>query len=107
MRRKIQRARLGLVNRSARDTTSRASQCINAKAETLEQRPTSREPYRDFARDLPCGLILKQRGESAGAKTAKRSRRPGWPLRRSQKIFLSVTQDEGFVEILEIRVQRV
>ena len=36
-RRKAQRARWGLVNRSARDN-SRASQCINAKTETLEQR---------------------------------------------------------------------
>jgi putative SOS response-associated peptidase YedK len=38
-RRKAQRARWGLVNRSARDN-SRASQCINAKAETLEERAT-------------------------------------------------------------------
>jgi putative SOS response-associated peptidase YedK len=43
-RRKAQRARWGLVNRSARDN-SRASQCINAKAETLEQRPTFREAF--------------------------------------------------------------
>ena len=41
-RRKAQRARWGLVNRWARDN-SRASQCINAKAETLEQRPTFSE----------------------------------------------------------------
>jgi len=40
--RKVQRARWGLVNRWARDN-NRASQCINAKAETLEQRPTFRE----------------------------------------------------------------
>jgi putative SOS response-associated peptidase YedK len=43
-RRKSQHARWGLVNRSARDN-SRASQCINAKAETLEQRPTFREAF--------------------------------------------------------------
>ena len=43
-RRKVQRARWGLVNRWARDN-SRASQCINAKAETLEQRPTFREAF--------------------------------------------------------------
>ena len=39
-----QRARWGLVNRSARDN-SRAAQYINAKAETLEQRPTFREAF--------------------------------------------------------------
>jgi putative SOS response-associated peptidase YedK len=43
-RRKAQRARWGLVNRSARDNR-RAGQCINAKAETLEQRPTFREAF--------------------------------------------------------------
>jgi putative SOS response-associated peptidase YedK len=43
-RRKAQSARWGLVNRSARDY-SRASQCINAKAETLEQRATFREAF--------------------------------------------------------------
>jgi len=43
-RRKVQRARWGLVNRWARDN-SRASQCINAKAETLEQRASSREAF--------------------------------------------------------------
>jgi putative SOS response-associated peptidase YedK len=37
-------ARWGLVNRWARDN-SRASQSINAKAETLEQRPTFREAF--------------------------------------------------------------
>ena len=40
----MQRARWGLVNRWARDN-SRASQCINAKAETLEQRPTFSEAF--------------------------------------------------------------
>lgn len=43
-RRKARRARWGLVNRRARDN-SRASQCINAKAETLEQRPTFSEAF--------------------------------------------------------------
>ena len=43
-RRKAQRANWGLVNRWARDNR-RASQCINAKAETLEQRPTFREAF--------------------------------------------------------------
>src|SRR5713101_7131364 len=44
-RRKVQRARWGLVDGRATDN-SRASQCINAKAETLEQRPTFSEAFR-------------------------------------------------------------
>ena len=43
-RRKARRARWGLVNRWAKDSR-RASQCINAKAETLEQRPTFSEAF--------------------------------------------------------------
>jgi len=43
-RRKAQRARWGLVNRWATDNT-RASQCINARAETLEQRASYREAF--------------------------------------------------------------
>src|SRR5229473_524625 len=43
-RRRVQRARWGLVNRRATDNR-RASQCINAKAETLEQRATFREAF--------------------------------------------------------------
>jgi putative SOS response-associated peptidase YedK len=43
-RRKAQRARWGLVNRWAMDN-SRASQCINAKAETLEQSASFREAF--------------------------------------------------------------
>jgi putative SOS response-associated peptidase YedK len=43
-RRKAHRARWGLVNRWARDNSG-ASQCINARAETLEQRPTFREAF--------------------------------------------------------------
>src|SRR5713101_3728746 len=42
-RRKARHARWGLVNRRARDNR-RASRCINAKAETLDQRPTFSEP---------------------------------------------------------------
>jgi putative SOS response-associated peptidase YedK len=43
-RRRVHRARWGLVNRRATDNR-RASQCINAKAETLEQRATFREAF--------------------------------------------------------------
>jgi putative SOS response-associated peptidase YedK len=44
-RRKAQCARWGLVSWRAADN-SRASQCINAKAEMLEQRPTFSEAFR-------------------------------------------------------------
>jgi len=44
-RRKAQLARWGLVNRGARDNR-RASQCINAKVETLEQLPTFSDAFR-------------------------------------------------------------
>jgi putative SOS response-associated peptidase YedK len=43
-RRKLRRARWGLVNRWATDNR-RASQCINAKAETLEERASFREAF--------------------------------------------------------------
>lgn len=43
-RRKAARASWGLVNAGSKDN-SRASQCINAKAETLEQRRTFREAF--------------------------------------------------------------
>jgi putative SOS response-associated peptidase YedK len=42
-RRRVQRAHWGLVNRRATENR-RASQCINAKAETLEQRATFLRP---------------------------------------------------------------
>ena len=42
--RKVQRARWGLINRWATDN-GRASQCINAKCETLEQRASFREAF--------------------------------------------------------------
>jgi len=51
-RRRAQRARWGLVNRGAKDA-NRASQCINAKAETLEQRPTFSEAFRQRHASYP------------------------------------------------------
>src|ERR1700730_4054987 len=53
-RRKAQRARWGLVNRWAKDN-SRASQCINAKAETIEQRSTFREAFQQRRCVVPAG----------------------------------------------------
>ncbi len=44
-RRKVLPARWGLVNRSARDS-SRAAQCINAMAETVDTKPSFREAFR-------------------------------------------------------------
>ena len=43
--RKVVPARWGLVNRWAKDNW-RASQCINAKAETVEVRPSFREAFK-------------------------------------------------------------
>ena len=51
-RRRVQRARWGLVNRRATDSR-RASQCINAKAETLEQRATFREAFQQHRCVVP------------------------------------------------------
>ena len=46
-RRKVQRARWGLVNRWARDN-SRAGQCINARTKTFERRPTNEAPTKNI-----------------------------------------------------------
>ena len=61
-RRKLGRARWGLVNRWARDNR-RASQCINAKAETLEQRASFREAFQQRRCVVPAdGLYEWLRG---------------------------------------------
>jgi putative SOS response-associated peptidase YedK len=63
-RRKAQPARWGLMNRSARDNRS-ASQCINAKAETLEQRPTFREAFLRRRCVIPAGGFYEWTGSKA------------------------------------------
>jgi len=79
-RRKAQRARWGLVNRSARDN-SRASQCINAKAETLEQRPTFREAFLQRRCVIPADGFYEWTGP-------KRKRQPLWIHPRAGGLML-------------------
>ena len=79
-RRKVQRARWGLVNRAARDN-SRASQCINAKAETLQQRPTFSEAFRQRRCVVPADGFY----EWTGPKT---KRQPLWIHPRAGGLML-------------------
>ncbi len=79
-RRKAQRARWGLVNRGAKDN-SRASQCINAKAETLEQRPTFREAFRQRRCVVPADGFYEWTGP-------KSKRQPLWIHPRAGGLML-------------------
>jgi putative SOS response-associated peptidase YedK len=79
-RRKVQRARWGLVNRWARDN-SRASQCINAKAETLEQRTTFREAFQRRRCVVPADGFYEWTGP-------KNKRQPLWIHPRSGGLML-------------------
>jgi putative SOS response-associated peptidase YedK len=63
-RRKARRARWGLVNRCAKNN-SRASQCINAKAETLEQRPTFSEAFQQRRCVVPADGFFEWTGPKA------------------------------------------
>ncbi|HTT77689.1 MAG TPA: SOS response-associated peptidase [Candidatus Binataceae bacterium] len=69
-RRKAKRARWGLVNRWAKDN-SRASQCINAKAETLEQRTSFREAFQQHRCVVPADGWYEWTG-------SKSKRQPLW-----------------------------
>jgi len=69
-RRRVQRAHWGLVNRRATDNR-RASQCINAKAETLEQRATFREAFHQRRCVVPADGFYEWTGP-------KGKRRPLW-----------------------------
>ncbi len=79
-RRKAQRARWGLVDRRARDN-SRASQCINAKAETLEQRPTFSEAFRQRRCVVPADGFYEWTGP-------KSKRQPLWIHLRAGGLML-------------------
>ncbi len=79
-RRKAQRARWGLVNRWARDNR-RASQCINAKAETLEQRPSFSEAFQQRRCIVPVDGFY----EWAGPKV---KRQPLWIHPRTGGLLL-------------------
>jgi putative SOS response-associated peptidase YedK len=79
-RRKAQRARWGLVNRWARDN-SRASQCINAKAETLEKRPSFSEAFQQRRCIVPADGFYEWSG-------AKGKRQPLWIHPRAGGLLL-------------------
>jgi putative SOS response-associated peptidase YedK len=78
--RKVVPARWGLVNRWAKDN-SRASQCINAKAETVEARPS----FRDAFKKRRCVVPADGFYEWTGPKSA---RRPMWIHRADGKLIL-------------------
>ncbi len=69
-RHKVLRARWGLVNRGAKDN-SRAAQCINAMAETVETKPSFREAFRQRRCLVPADGFYEWRGP-------KQSRTPVW-----------------------------
>jgi putative SOS response-associated peptidase YedK len=79
-RRRVQRARWGLVNRSATDDR-RASQCINAKAETLEQRATFREAFQQRRCVVPADGFYEWTGP-------KGKRQPLWIHPRAGDLML-------------------
>ncbi len=79
-RRKALPAKWGLVNRWAKDN-SRAAQCINAKAETVEVRP----PFRDAFKKRRCVVPADGFDEWTGAKG---TRRPIWFHRADGKLML-------------------
>ena len=60
-RRKILSARWGLVNSGAKDN-SRAAQCINAMAETVEEKPSFREAFRQRRCLVPADLFYEWKG---------------------------------------------
>ncbi len=78
--RKVVPARWGLVNRWAK-YNSRASQCINAKAETVEVRPS----FRDAFKKRRCVVPVDGFYEWTGPKSA---RRPMWIHRADGKLIL-------------------
>jgi len=79
-RRKAQRARWGLVNRWARDN-SRGGQCINAKAETLEQRPSFSEAFQQRRCVVPADGFYEWAG-------SKGKRQPLWIHPRAGGLLL-------------------
>jgi putative SOS response-associated peptidase YedK len=69
-RHKVLRARWGLVNRGAKDN-SRAAQCINAMAETVDTKPSFREAFRQRRCIVPADGFYEWRGP-------KQARTPMW-----------------------------
>jgi putative SOS response-associated peptidase YedK len=79
-RRKAQHASWGLVNRWAKDN-SRASQCINAKAETIEQRSTFHEAFQQRRCVVPADGFYEWTGP-------RNKRQPLWIHPRSGGLIL-------------------
>jgi putative SOS response-associated peptidase YedK len=69
-RRKVLRAKWGLINRGSKDN-SRAAQCINAMAETIATRPSFREAFRQRRCLVPADGFYEWRGP-------KQARSPVW-----------------------------
>src|SRR5713101_7411682 len=86
--RKVQRASWGLVSRWARDNR-RASQCINAKAETLEQRSTFREAFQQRRCVVPADGFYECTGP-------KNKRQPLWIHPRAGDLMLFAGQYESW-----------
>ncbi|HLN49900.1 MAG TPA: SOS response-associated peptidase [Steroidobacteraceae bacterium] len=78
--RKVVSARWGLVNRWAKDN-SRASQCINAKAETVEVRPSFRDAFKKRRCVVPADGFYEWTGP-------KGARQPLWIHRADGKLIL-------------------
>jgi len=78
--RKVVPARWGLVNRWAKDN-SRASNCINAKAETVEARPSFRDAFQKRRCVVPADGFYEWVGP-------KGTRQPLWIHRSDGKLLL-------------------
>src|ERR1035437_5051102 len=78
--RKVVPARWGLVNRWAKDN-SRASQCINAKAEIVEVRPSFRDAFKKRRCVVPADGFYEWTGPN-------NARRPMWIHRADGELIL-------------------
>jgi putative SOS response-associated peptidase YedK len=78
--RKVTPARWGLFNRWAKDN-SRASQCINADAETVEMRPSFRDAFKKRRCVVPADGFYEWTGP-------KNARRPMWIHRADGNLIL-------------------
>jgi putative SOS response-associated peptidase YedK len=94
-RRKVQRASWGLVSRWARDNR-RASQCINAKAETLDQRSTFREAFQQRRCVVPADGFYEWTGP-------KDKRQPLWIHPRSDGLMLFAGLSSGIRSRISLR----
>ncbi len=75
-RRKILPARWGLVNSGAKDN-SRAAQCINTMAETVESEPSFRDAFRQRRCIVPADLFYEWMGPKQARKPVRFYARDG------------------------------